>query len=165
MHTNRRAEQRQQTGFTLVELLVVVGITAMVMITVSTIFMTFLLSNARTNARRVIQSDGNTAMTQIEFEIRNAKSVTCSGGTTLHVTNGNNETLIIEKNSSTSKLLIGTRVITSQTIVASTGGPTFTCNPTNSQVKVKFGLNINDDFSHELTQNFESTVQVRNTGL
>lgn len=156
----QRIVHTKKAGFTLIELLVVVGITAMVMITVSTIFMTFLLSNARTNARRVIQSDGNTALSQIEFEIRNAKTAECTSQRVLTLTNNAGDAITIQAIGTPPQLTIDGKVITAKTVLNTLG---FTC--TGAQVKVSFSLNITDNFDNALTQEFETTVQVRNMAL
>lgn len=160
----QRIVHTKKAGFTLIELLVVVGITAMVMITVSTIFMTLLLSNARTNARRVIQSDGNTAMHQIEFEIRNAKAiVNCDSGS-LTLTNNAGKEIKFSKNSDYKIIL--TQDATPKVLTANTVANTLSFNCVNSpQIKVSFSLNITDNFDNALTQEFETTVQVRNMAL
>ncbi len=161
----QRIVHTKKAGFTLIELLVVVGITAMVMITVSTIFMTFLLSNARTNARRVIQSDGNTALSQIEFEIRNAKAIgSCPGGS-LTLTNNAGKVITFNTNAE-GKIILTPEGATDQVLTANTVASTLSFNCVNSpQIKVSFRLNITDNFDNSLTQEFQTTVQVRNLAL
>lgn len=63
------------SGFTLIELLVTTGITAFIILTVSSLFMVFLLSNARTSTRSFVKKEGQYALGRIEFLLRNAKQL------------------------------------------------------------------------------------------
>ncbi len=64
-----------QTGFTLIELLVTTGITAFIILTVSSLFMVFLMGNARTNTRSFVKNEGAFALGRIEFLLRNSRQL------------------------------------------------------------------------------------------
>ncbi len=63
---------KNATGFTLIELLVTTSIAAFIILSVSSLFMVFLLSNARTSTRSFVKSEGSYAMGRIEFLLRNS---------------------------------------------------------------------------------------------
>lgn len=166
-HTHLR-----QKGFTLIELLVVTGITAMIMLTATSMFATFLLSSARSNARRQLQAEGNEVIRKMEFVIRNARDVpTCTGGVSTI-------TLSTVTNSSTTLGLNVTALeqdgvdITSANVRAVTTGstPVFTCTTLGSgstkYVDVVFTLQplAASDYS-TISQDFKTTIQIRNTSF
>lgn len=61
-----------QAGFTLIELLIVVTISVMLMLTASSLFMTLMIGSTKTNSSTLIKQQGNVAMQQIDFLLRNA---------------------------------------------------------------------------------------------
>lgn len=63
---------RKQAGFTLIELLIVVTLSVMLMLSASSLFMTFLLGNTKVARMQLIKHEGEYAMSQIEFLLRNA---------------------------------------------------------------------------------------------
>lgn len=67
-----------QAGFTLIELVIVAGLLAMLMVTVSTMFMTTLNSNLRTQTRQQIKSEGSFILERFEFMLRNAATLSPS---------------------------------------------------------------------------------------
>ena len=166
---------KQNAGFTLIELLVVTGITAMIMLTATSMFATFLLSSARTNARRQLQAEGNEAIRRIEFVIRNAAEVesdcdsagTNLGTLTLRTLDNTTESITVSSN----KLTIGGQAITSDNVRVQPldGNPYFKCSKpgsgTTKYVDVYFRLNpAGGDYS-TIAQDFKTTVQIRNTSF
>lgn len=61
-----------QAGFTLVELLVVVSLSIMLMLSATALFLTFLVGNTKTNSTQLVKNEGQQAISQIEFLLRNA---------------------------------------------------------------------------------------------
>lgn len=59
-------------GFTLLELLIVVSLTVMLMLSASALFLMFLISNTKGNALKTVSAEGDYALSQMEFIIRNA---------------------------------------------------------------------------------------------
>lgn len=164
---------RTKAGFTLIELLVVAGITSILMLTVSSMFMTFMLSNARTNARRQLQAEGTAAINRIEFLIRNAdaKGVTCSSGK-IEI-NRNSEVITITKTSNKLTEKVGASAavpLTTESVIVSSG-PTFSCTTdaksSSQYVVVTFSLSMDTSLNTaiSLAQEFQTRVQVRNTGF
>lgn len=66
---------RLQKGFSLIELLVAITLITFLLLSVTAIFMTFLTSTARSNVRKSILTEGNYALGQIEFMLRNAREL------------------------------------------------------------------------------------------
>lgn len=61
-----------QAGFTFIELLVVIGLTVVIMLSVTTLFMIFLVSSGKTSTAQIIKTEGNSAIQQMTFLLRNA---------------------------------------------------------------------------------------------
>lgn len=78
-----------QGGFTLIELLIVTTLSIMLMLTAAALFTTFLISNNRTDSNQAIKAEGEYAIGQMEFLLRNALELlpnsfdqTCTSGMT-----------------------------------------------------------------------------------
>lgn len=154
-----RTKHHPTAGFTLIELLIVVGITAVVMITISTVFMTFLLSSSKTEVRRQVSAEGNEAIRAIEFEIRNARQVAgcspSSGSLNLETSDGN---VIIDVGSD--KLRIDGQVVTSETSVTTLN---FECTSNGGVQSVVTTLGLRPEGTSLTPTQFKATTQVRNT--
>ena len=61
-----------QKGFTLIELLVVVSLTTLLMVTAASVFVTFMIGNEKTVSTQALKSEGNYALGQMEFLLRNS---------------------------------------------------------------------------------------------
>lgn len=70
----KQAEQKikVEAGFTLIELLIVTALIVILSLTVSAMFMTFLVTNARTNTKNTLKVEGSHALTQMEYMLRNS---------------------------------------------------------------------------------------------
>ncbi len=62
----------KQHGFTLIELMIVTSLMVILILTVSSMFMTFLISNAKTNTKNTLKVEGSYALGQMEFLLRNS---------------------------------------------------------------------------------------------
>ena len=82
-----RTGVKLKQGFTLLELLVVVGILGILGAVASDIFINVSRSYNKANVIAEIQRSGNASLSQIGSEIRNAQSVTSPEPTTLNVVN------------------------------------------------------------------------------
>lgn len=155
-------------GFTLIELLVVTGITAMIMLTATSMFATFLLSSARTNARRQLQAEGNEAIRKIEFVIRNAADVdtACTGANTNPITFSKLDNTKSSLSVTSNKLqLDGTQITSDNVQVTNTAYFKCSISGTTKYVDVFFQLKpAGGDYS-TIAQDFKTTVQVRNTSF
>lgn len=61
-----------QTGFTLIEVLIVVSLSVLLMLAASSLFMTFLIGNTKTTTMQLVKAEGEYALSQMEFLLRNA---------------------------------------------------------------------------------------------
>lgn len=68
-----------QAGFTLVELLVIVTLSVMLMLASSALFLTFLLGSTKVNRSQLVKNEGEHAMSQMEFLLRNAVQILNNG--------------------------------------------------------------------------------------
>lgn len=66
-------------GFTLIELLIVVSLSVMLMLSASSLFLTFLLGNTKVSRIQQVKQEGEFAMSQLEFLLRNAVQLVDNG--------------------------------------------------------------------------------------
>jgi prepilin-type N-terminal cleavage/methylation domain-containing protein len=167
-------KQKMKAGFTLIELLVVTSIVVLLLLTISAMFMTFLLSNARTNVTRQIKAEGSEMIDRLEFVLRNARSVNQTSGVSIGcvqggTANGVNGTgfNITDVNGNPIKISFdGSRILLSDKALNSTfvvsENPVLTCyqDPNNQKttIKVQFSLE-----SSNIQEDFSATVQLRNS--
>jgi len=64
-----------KTGFTLIEVLVISGLTVIIMLSTVSLFMTFLISQARITQKQQLKNAGNSALKQMTQVLREAKSI------------------------------------------------------------------------------------------
>jgi type II secretory pathway pseudopilin PulG len=62
-------------GFTLIELLVVASLTVLIMLTVSSLLMAFLITSQKATIEQRVQSEGDSALAKIEFILRNSRKL------------------------------------------------------------------------------------------
>lgn len=79
-----------QPGFTIVESLVVISLTVLLMLTATSLFMAMLIGNTKSTVTQKVKGEGEYAISQIEFLLRNAVSLepnlageTCAQGTVM----------------------------------------------------------------------------------
>jgi prepilin-type N-terminal cleavage/methylation domain-containing protein len=68
-----------QAGFTLIELLVVVSLSVMLLLASSGLFLTFLLGNTKVARSQLVKNEGEYALSQMEFLLRNAVQLVDNG--------------------------------------------------------------------------------------
>jgi type II secretory pathway pseudopilin PulG len=66
---------KNQKGFTLLELLIVAGLSVMVMMTVTTMFLTFIVTSRKSNIKQKVHNEGEAALSKIEFILRNSQKL------------------------------------------------------------------------------------------
>jgi prepilin-type N-terminal cleavage/methylation domain-containing protein len=171
-----RHRDHSQRGFSLIEILVSTTLLVFLLMTATTMFMTFLVSNAKTNVRHVIKSEGTAALSRMEFLIRNAESLNANcaaNGTTNNSITGKNfgESTDFTLNLTDDQLQYSagatTELLTSSTTVASELN--FRCFGTaggNRRIEISFILASTADTINNpstiISESFRSTVQIRN---
>lgn len=178
MELNKK--KTSQKGYSLIELIVVVGLTSILAIAITAIMMSSLLSSSRVRTLIKIRQAGDLAMTQVQQLIRNAKSIDeCSSGNGastddyIIITGQDGELTTLEteeispgeyKIASTSALRI--RYLNTEDIPAQAFN--LTCEPSDTEttlVKIFFTL-ANEAASgrpfDSPTVNFETSIELRN---
>lgn len=165
---------RRLPGFTLIELMIATVLGSMLLLTAGSLFMTFMIGNANTNARRQMSAEGIQMLGTLEFHIRNAKSAVCSnpvGGfnKTLTLTQLDGDTTQACFNSaSPPKLLFnatgacGVNYLNSDFVTMPSSS--FSCSAAangKETVTVQFGLSTSEGGG--ITETFSRIVQLRNS--
>ena len=163
-----------QAGFTLIEILVVSGLSIMLLLTISAMFMTFLVGNSSTNIRKTLNTEGNYALSQVAFILRNAIEVNTSctgvsdvqisvdsvdGGTTVFAAQD-----VTGPDGTTTRLASNSANLTSEDVTL-TGAPSFTCTQQGNAkyVTVAFELRHSSMTGPDaLTESFSTEVLLRN---
>lgn len=161
-----RLKSHQNQGFTLIELLVTTAITAIILLTASTVLMTFFLSNTRTNVRRQVKSEGTRALARIEHVARGAKSCSNSGSS-LILTNLDDSTTSFYVDSTTNLIMQTPPLESLLTDFVVTGSPTLLCqaDPTTGKQYVEINFNVTNNLSatSAITETFTTFVVLRNS--
>lgn len=63
-------------GFTAIELLIAVGLLSMLLLTISAVFISFIVGTSKTHAYKILKAEGTKANTQIDYLLRNARRIT-----------------------------------------------------------------------------------------
>lgn len=174
----KQTVQRIKNGFTLIELLVVTSIVIMLLLTISSMFMTFLISNARTNISRQIKAEGSEMIDRMEFVLRNARSVnqtsgvsiTCSQAGSVNTVSGTGFNItdvdgnVINISYAGNRILLAGKELNSTFVVSS--APTLTCyrDPNNQKttIGIRFSLTRTEN-SSTLQEDFTALAQLRNS--
>ncbi len=165
--------KQKNRGFTLIELLITTSLTVLLLLGISALFMTFLLSNTKMNALKTIKQEGNFALSQIEFLIKNALYLDES----INVCSNNMPNLtIVSKDAGTTtfstledaddenhkKIASNSAFLTSSTVSVSQD-LSFDCSGEvgNRAIKISFGLEkVATDVN--TSQTFTTSVNMRN---
>lgn len=171
-----------QTGFTFIELMVVITLMVMLMVTVASMFFTTLIGTGKTNSSFQVKEEGDFALGQMEFLLRNAiavDSTTCQpGGSSITFTNYDNGITTLgtfddqghQKIASISASSpLNPALLTSERVELTTG-PTFNCsqNPDGSGTFVEIDFTLRkgtpglDQPRDIVEESFGSGVVIRN---
>lgn len=180
---HRRCYKRvnHQTGFTMVEMLVVISLVVMLLLVATSIFLTSLIGNTKTVVNQDLKEEGEYAIGQMEFLLRNAIAVetnsqgqTCANGmdeiTFKSIDNGTTTFFLeTDPNDSVDKIASNSGVYLTSGGVNVISGPTFDCSQTSdfnrTYVKISFTLRKGDpgvDNPRDITQEtFSTSVNLR----
>ena len=157
-------ELKKVKGFSLVELIIVVGLLGILILAISSAMLMSIISSNRIRTTTKVKQAGNYAIGQLQTMIRNAKSITSCNSSTYTLT------LVNPGGGST---VVDTEIVGSNTFIASNSGTYLT--PTDVSVS-NFILNCQpDEISFDLTDtlsasqarenptlHFETSVSIRN---
>lgn len=161
----------KKSGFSLIELIVVIGLISLLTLAISSIMLTSVMTSTRIRTTTKVKQAGNYALGQIQGMIRNTKEVSLcdstehsleiinpdGGITTIYSAEDTNGTLRIASGSAT--------YLTPATTLVS--GFTLTCAPDDVDPKlVKVAFDLQDNTTETSAQNpilhFETSVNLRN---
>lgn len=164
----------KKPGFSLIELIVVIGLLSLLMLAISGTMLMSIVSSNRIRTTTKIKQAGNYALGQIQGMIRSAKSIeTCYGGDetssiTLVNPDGNITTITseIDEEGQTRIASNSATYLTPANMELSLF--TLSCEPTTSDpslIKVSFGLKDKLTTSRKTgnpTLHFETSINIRN---
>lgn len=177
-------------SFTLLELMIATVLGAILLLTAGALFMTFMIGNANTNARRQMSAEGVQMLGTLEYHIRNAKSAgvgsatpgACAGGTGttgtyLTLTNlngqqmsacyvaGTTNKLFFFSNSNTCSGILANALNSDFSITATTPStPIFRCTQaTNGKQTVEINFTLRTSVDATITTPFSTIIQLRNS--
>lgn len=133
----------QKAGFTLIELIIVVALTVIMLLTASALFMTFLISGAKVNSSQLVKYEGNYALTQIEFLLRNAIELVpnslgneCEADMNeikIRSIDGGETTIVVEDDGGVDKIASNSGIYLTSAAVEIVDDITFDCSQNNDQ--------------------------------
>ncbi len=158
-------------GFSLIELIIVIGLIAMLMLAISSSLLMSIISSNRIRKATATKQAGNYALDQMQSLIRNSKDITVCNSSSVTVTNSDGSDSIIELKEG--RLVINTtNYLTPSNVVVNTSA-LFTCYPVDttplSNAKsnlIKIVFTLQDSEMSRSTENpvlhFETSVNLRN---
>lgn len=166
---SRNTTPTSQTGFTLIEILVTTSLTVLIMLTITSMFMTFLVSNSKTNIKKIVKEEGLYAMSQMEFILKNAYYL----DETTHACTADMDTIEVVSldggvttfSDQAGKIASNSAALTSDQVTLSSLNFDCSGEVSNRSIKIYFELQKNAPTLSEdssVTQTFESTVNIRN---
>ena len=162
-------------GFTLIELLIVVSLSIMLMLTASSLFLTFLVGNTRTTGSQLVKNEGRYAIQQLEFLLRNATELlpnsddeTCQAGMAelrFKSFDSGITTIFAENN----KIASNSGVYLTSESVELTNGPVFDCAMSDDKVSqfitvsftLRKGTNDQANTRDVAEETFRSSINIR----
>lgn len=160
-----------KTGFSLIELIIAIGLIAMLMLAISSSMLMSIISSNRIRNLTKIKQAGNFALDQIQGIIRNAKDITICNSSTVTVVNQDGTTSTISLISNRLATNIDTYITPANLDVDAT--TLFNCQPNDTTstsvektnlIKIAFtlkDLNIEASKENPVLQ-FETSINLRN---
>lgn len=181
MISKKEFDQKRKNGFTLIELLIVVSLSVMLMLASSGLFLTFLLGSTKVSRSQIIKNEGEYAMSQMEFLLRNAVQLFDNGNgeicetgmsaITFESIDSGVTTLLseVDPSDSNSKIASNSGVYLTSGDVEIMEGPIFDCTESSDKlaqyISIRFTLRKGtpslDQERDIITQEFISGVGIR----
>lgn len=169
----RISTRSRKNGFTLIELLITTSLAVLLLLAISSLFMTFLIGNSKTNTKKTVKEEGYFALSQMEFLIRNSKYIDetatpCTVGmndiTIVSVDGGSTTFAAVTDTADNNNIKIASNssYLTSGNVTVSSN-PIFDCTGSvgNRQIGISFGLEkITPDGT--VSEQFSSIISLRN---
>jgi len=160
-----------KSGFSLIELIVVIGLLSLLTLAISSIMLTSVMTSARIRTATKVKQAGNYAIGQLQGLLRNAKLVTSCDS-------ANNTITIVNPDGGTTQILAElddqgvTRIASNSGVYltpVSINANTFSliCDPSDTEpTLVKLAFDLQDTQTAKATQNpilhFETSTNLRN---
>lgn len=168
IHTSARFKAKVP-AFTLLELLIATVLGSILLLTASALFMTFMIGNANTNARRQMSAEGVQMLGTLEFHIRNAKSAVCSGSTLTLTRLDNSQASAcfsgspIKLNFNSTSATCSTNPLNSNFVLVA-GSSSFSCTAAaNGKQTVQVNFTLSTTEGGGITESFSRIIQLRNS--
>lgn len=157
-------------GFSLIELIVVIGLLSLLMLAISSTMLMSIVSSNRVRTITKVKQAGGYAIGQIQSMVRSAKSITtcdsATPGIILVGQDGGTTEIIAESDGTTTRIASNSGVYITPVNMETT---TFaiTCEPSEEEpTLIKFSFDLQDTRSAAGTQNpalhFETSINTRN---
>lgn len=165
----KAAQSAQNRGFTLIELLVTTAITSIILLSATTILMTFFLSNTRSTVRRQIKAEGNRALSRMEFVIREGESCSSNADELIIVDLQGNTTTFskseVAGNITMTPPTPSEKLISAFSLPATSAQTELSCITENNKqyVQVDFTVTNNAGSTTAITERFSSFTVLRNS--
>jgi prepilin-type N-terminal cleavage/methylation domain-containing protein len=161
--------EMKKTGFTLVEIMIVVGILGIIAVVGSGTFFSILRGSTKTKTLQLVKQNGDYAVSVMERMIRNAKSVS-GGGSSITITNPDGETTDFSCSGSPATIASNSASLMSSEVKVNDCTNIFTVTPGEAGirpavVKINFSLSQAGTPSRPEEQtsvNFQTTITLRN---
>jgi prepilin-type N-terminal cleavage/methylation domain-containing protein len=160
---------KTNSGFTLIEVLVVTSIAVMIILASTALFFTFMVGTSRTNLRQKVKANGRNALGKIEHLVRNSRSIRNCSTNSLEIENldGRTSTIHVTDHKIASSSSTTNYFLTSEEITVS--NLSFDCyqNQASQYVEVNFTLSRGEstDDLETFDENFSSGILLRNTSF
>lgn len=157
-------------GFSLIELIVVIGLLSLLMIAISSTMLMSIVSSNRIRTTTKVKQAGGYAIGQIQSMVRSAKSISTCDATTPSLTFVNQDggtTNLFTQNDGANVRISSNSGVYLTPVNVSTTNFSITCEPSEDDPSlIKFSFYLQDTRSVESTQNpilhFETSVSTRN---
>lgn len=160
-----------KNGFSLIELIIVIGLIAILMLAISSSMLMTMISSNRIRTATKTKQAGNYALDQIQGLIRNSKDITICNLDSVTIINQDGTTSSIELQNS--RLLTGADNYLTPTGTLTSSTQLFTCLPsdtssgTSKQTNlIKVAFDLQDSSIAESRENpilhFETSINLRN---
>ena len=148
---------KKMPGYSLVELIVVIGLVTILMLAISGIMLMSIVSSNRLRVATKTKQAGSYALSQLQSMIRNARTIDCQNAPesiTIGNSDGGQTIFTLENNHIASNS--GYYLTPDNLTIPSFN---FTCEGENTPSLIKISFNLQDSMS---TLHFETSVNLRN---
>ncbi len=157
-------------GFSLIELIVVIGLLSLLILAISSTMLMSIISSNRIRTTTKVKQAGGYAIGQIQSMVRSSKSITLCDGATPTISfvgqDGGTTNILTEDDGTNLRIASNSGVYLTPSNME-TSAFSITCEPNETEPSlIKFAFDLQDTRSVSGTQNptlhFETSVSIRN---